>query len=163
MVSLGEINKFLFFIETKTTFLYCWFCALWCFQVIDNSIIFITTVLLWDKSAIVVAHLCYRNIWGAQSQESKGANAMQITCDQFHNGHSWSAFMWFKPRWPESMTHFTRNWHEGFQTERISIRNLLCGRFDTQIKVMARPRSQDLLRHWSFCSEASSRSFQTVC
>lgn len=56
--------------------------------------------------------------------------------------------MWFNPRWPAPMTHFTRNWHKHFQFTVL----------DIQIEVMAHPCSQDLLGHWSFCSGSSSHS-----
>lgn len=56
--------------------------------------------------------------------------------------------MWFNPRWPAPMTHFTRNWHKHFQFTVL----------DSQLEVMAHPCSQDSSRHWSFCSGASSHS-----
>lgn len=68
-----------------------------------------------------------------ESQEEEGVNAKHIRCDYMHNGHTWSVLVWFSPGWPEFVTHFTRNWHDAVQTERISIRNLLCRRFDAHI------------------------------
>lgn len=63
----------------------------------------------------------------------------------------------FNGRWPESMTQFPRSCHGVLHTQRISICSLLSATSDT-ISHGTSMRRMDLLRHWSFCSEASSLS-----
>lgn len=129
-------------------------------------------------------HLYYLNIFGTfrlqdfhrcsilqGRKQHEGVNVIQITPNQVSSGHLKSVFAWFSPRWPESVSHFTRNGHEGLQAERISTQNVLCGRFDTQIKVPAHLRSQGLFEtlvflfrgHFSQFPKRLLRALQTIC
>lgn len=59
--------------------------------------------------------------------------------------------------WCDSTPDDQRPWLTLLETD-TSIASLRCRVFDIQIEIMAHPCSQDLPRHWSFCSGASSHS-----
>lgn len=76
--------------------------------------------------------------------------------------------MWFKSRWPESMTHFISKWHAVLQTEMICIRNLQYRHFSEKVWHSDLSHGhvhtlQDLLRHTGLFVQRPLLAVLAVC